>query len=121
MKTVEKKILPQFFKAVVQGMKTFEYRKDDDDIQEGDIIKLSEIDADTKEKTGKWIVFGVGTVLRHKDWGDIPEGFCVISLLPFVNQNLTSCFGNYQETKATDTEECKVGPFTNGCKVVLGK
>ena len=42
MKTVEKKILPEYYKAVCKGIKTFELRKDEDDIQSGDRLDLRE-------------------------------------------------------------------------------
>ena len=41
-KTVTKKILPKYFRDVLDGHKTFELRKDEDDIQPGDTIVLKE-------------------------------------------------------------------------------
>lgn len=42
MKEIWKKIDPEFFKDVVKGIKDFEIRKDEDDIQPGDILVLEE-------------------------------------------------------------------------------
>lgn len=42
MKIVEKKILPKWMVDVLTGIKTFEYRKDEDDIRNGDVIWLRE-------------------------------------------------------------------------------
>lgn len=39
-KLVEKKILPEFFDEVFYGNKKFEIRKDEDDIQVGDSLRL---------------------------------------------------------------------------------
>jgi len=60
--------------------KTFEYRKDEDNIQEGDVLWLREWDPDKQEYTGRSRLASVGTVLRHSDWEDVPDGFCIISL-----------------------------------------
>lgn len=46
MKTVNKKILPEYFSEVLKGTKTFELRKDEDEIQVGDIIVLNEWNGD---------------------------------------------------------------------------
>ena len=40
MKTVEKKILPKYFQAVREEKKNFELRKDEDDVQPGDVLIL---------------------------------------------------------------------------------
>ena len=43
---IEKKILPEYFKAVYHREKTFELRKDDSDYQVGDMLKLREWDGE---------------------------------------------------------------------------
>jgi|GEM_PF-720250 len=47
----ELKILPQYFKAVQDGSKTFEFRKDDRDFEVGDTLILKEWDYDLIYKT----------------------------------------------------------------------
>lgn len=45
-KIVEKKILPEYFNAVINGEKTFEIRKDEDNLQKGDALILREWDGE---------------------------------------------------------------------------
>ena len=52
MKKVEKKILSKWFDLVCSGDKTFEFRKDEDNIQEGDILILITRD---KAKAAGWL------------------------------------------------------------------
>lgn len=44
MKTVRKKILPEYFRSVRAREKNFELRKDEDNIQLGDLLVLQEWD-----------------------------------------------------------------------------
>ena len=44
--THELKILPQFFRAVLEGRKTFEVRKNDRPFAVGDVVNLHEYDPD---------------------------------------------------------------------------
>lgn len=56
MNQITKKILPEYFQAIVDGKKTFELRLNDFDIQEGDILILEEwttSDPLTRVKTGR--------------------------------------------------------------------
>ena len=71
MKTVEKKILPKHFQAVREEKKNFELRKDEDDVQPGDVLILMEWE--NGEYTGR-----IRYVLR-----DVPEyglmpGYCIM-------------------------------------------
>ncbi len=50
-KTVEKKILPEYFEAVIRDEKHFEIRKDEDNLHVGDAIILKEFDG--KNFTGR--------------------------------------------------------------------
>ncbi len=61
-KNIKKKILPQYFRDVSMGIKTFELRKDEDDVQPGDILDLLEWD---NGYTGRNIRCAVTYVLRH--------------------------------------------------------
>ena len=42
MKSIEKKILPKYFRAVRKEEKNFELRKDEDNVQPGDVLILME-------------------------------------------------------------------------------
>lgn len=92
MKKVEKKILSKWFDLVCSGDKTFEFRKDEDNIQEGDILILCEVD-ETRRYTGRFMPCLVGTVLRHSDWQDIPDGFCVISIKELITRDKAKAAG----------------------------
>ena len=80
MKTIPKKILPRYFEAVDRGEKTFELRKDEDDIQPGDVLELQEWNG--VKYTGRTATFRVGFVLRDGAAYGLMDGFCAISLLP---------------------------------------
>lgn len=56
MKTVTKKIDPEWFDAIVTGKKHFELRLVDFDIEEGDIIRLEEYTlGEDRKPTGRFI------------------------------------------------------------------
>ena len=65
-KIIEKKILPEYFNEVIHDSKKLEIRKDEDDLQIGDVVILKEWDGEkyTGRATGQNIVY----VLR-----DVPE------------------------------------------------
>lgn len=76
MKSIEKKILPKYFREVRKEEKNFELRKDEDDAQPGDVLILMEWEAG--EYTGRTEVRRIRYVLR-----DVPEyglmpGYCII-------------------------------------------
>lgn len=75
-KTVSKKILPCYYDAVVNGIKTFELRKDEDDIQEGDILTLREWDG--RQYTGRTANMLVKYVLRNVPEYGLMHGYCII-------------------------------------------
>lgn len=66
MKTVKKKIWPEYFDLVVSGKKKFEIRLADFDITEGDTLLLEEWNPQTKEYTGRSIAKKVGYVAKFK-------------------------------------------------------
>ena len=55
MAIVKKKILPEYFEAIVSGKKKFELRLNDFDIAQGDTMLLEEWDAQAKQYTGRSI------------------------------------------------------------------
>ncbi|MBP9759320.1 DUF3850 domain-containing protein [Candidatus Dojkabacteria bacterium] len=90
MKTITKKLHPEYFQQILDGKKKFEVRLNDFDIEEGDLLLLREWDPETKDYTGREITKTVGYVWKWKlehfekfwDRKDIDEkGLMVISLL----------------------------------------
>lgn len=66
MKTIKKKILSQYFEAILSGKKKYELRLNDFDIEEGDILLLEEWNSETKEYTGRSIEKKVSYVGKFK-------------------------------------------------------
>jgi len=78
MKIVEKKILPRYFNDVASGAKTFELRKDEDNIQPGDALSL--IEWQDGEFTGRCIHCIVTYVLRNCPEYGLMDGYCIIGI-----------------------------------------
>lgn len=76
MKTVEKKILPEYFDAVIRGAKNFEIRKDEDDIDPEDVIILKEWNG--TRYTGRETARRVEYVLRDAEEYGLMPGYCII-------------------------------------------
>lgn len=87
MKIVEKKILPRFYKGIVSQKKTFELRRDEDDIQVGDIIHLREWDGE--KYTGHQCKREVTYVLRDCAEYGLMDGYCIYGLQPRGWNNIT--------------------------------
>lgn len=66
MKRIEKKILREYFQAVLDGRKTYELRLNDFDIQEGDALVLKEWSKEEGKYTGREIEKIVGFVGQWK-------------------------------------------------------
>ena len=77
MKVVKKKILTKYFKAVRAREKNFEIRKDEDNIQIGDLIVLEEWD-DFYGYSGQVVRRYVKYVLRNAPEFGLKEGYCII-------------------------------------------
>lgn len=73
-----KKILPEYFAAVKNGTKTFELRKDEDNIQPGDELRLWEWDGE--RPTGRILIRTVTYVLRNCPEYGLMEGYCIIGM-----------------------------------------
>lgn len=73
---------PEAFYAVLDGSKTFEFRKNDRDYRRGDKVILHAWDPATEERVpgAPPIVADVGFVLHGPAFG-VAEGYCVFSLL----------------------------------------
>jgi len=74
MKTHELKILPQYFKNVASGLKTYEVRVNDRNFSIGDIVILQEWGPDTLY-TGLHLIYKIGYIL------DLGDSRIVFSLL----------------------------------------
>ncbi len=66
MKTIEKKVWPEYFQEILDGKKTFELRLSDFEIEEDDILFLREWDPKTKQYSGREIRKRVGYVGKWK-------------------------------------------------------
>ena len=77
-KVIEKKILPQYIYAVINGEKTFELRKDDDGIEVGDHVILREWTGENY--TGLSIEVEVTYVLRNVEQYGLMNGFCIFGI-----------------------------------------
>lgn len=64
MAIIKKKILPEYFDAIVSGKKKFELRSNDFDIAEGDTLLLEEWDPQVKQYTGRSVEKNVTYVLK---------------------------------------------------------
>jgi hypothetical protein len=73
------KTWPEPFSALVAGDKTFEFRKNDRDFKDGDVLVLAEFDPEKKEHSGRRI-FSEVTYIVHGPKFRIPKGFCIMSL-----------------------------------------
>ena len=79
MQVIEKKLLPEYFEAVLSGKKTFEIRKDEDKIRVGDVIRLKEWGYDGKY-TGRVTERVVTYILRNVPEYGLMPGYCIISI-----------------------------------------
>lgn len=83
MKLVEKKILPEYFVPVAKRLKTFELRKDEDDIQPGDELLLKEWDGE--QYTGRFVRKKVTYVLRDVPQYGLEKGYCIIGISDHIH------------------------------------
>ena len=87
MKTVKKKIWPEYFELVKAGKKKFEARVADFKIREGDTLVLEEWDPKKKKYTGRKLKRKVKYILKFKldDFGQKKlierKGMYVIQIL----------------------------------------
>lgn len=79
-KTIEKKILPEYFQAVRNREKTFEIRKDDSDYQVGDMLRLREYDGE--KYTGNVVIRQITYILRDCPEYGLQPGYCILSIQP---------------------------------------
>lgn len=77
MKEICKKVRPEYYKALCDGSKPFEIRKDEDNVEVGDILILEEWDGDY---TGYTLKRKVSYVLRNTPRFGLKKGYCIIGL-----------------------------------------
>lgn len=75
-KAVEKKILPEYFRSVVNGTKKFEIREDEDGLQICDVIILREWDGE--KYTGREIKKDIDYVLRNVPEYGLMPGYVIL-------------------------------------------
>ena len=79
-KTIEKKILPEYFSRVVKEEKTFELREDDTDYEVGDALSLREWDGE--KYTGNVVTRLITYILRDCPEHGLMPGYCILGLQP---------------------------------------
>lgn len=99
MKNIKKKILPRYFRDVLMGNKTFELRKDEDDVRPGDVLDLLEWDREAY--TGRNMRCLVTYVLRDCPEYGLMDGYCIIGIQPVGEVVATE---NYTEYHLLDPE-----------------
>lgn len=107
----ELKILPKYFKAVKEGTKTFEIRKNDRGFKVGDTLLLKEYEQDYtignsfQGYTGQEITKEITYILEGGQYG-LEEGYCIASLksngIILRNIDLTGIDVNEQHLKTIE-------------------
>lgn len=64
------KILPEYFKAIMKGDKTFEIRKNDRCFQVGDVLRLRSHDPRKNEYTGEFVEVVVSYMSTYAQFPD---------------------------------------------------
>lgn len=67
------------FQAVLDGVKNFEFRKNDRGFKVGDFLHLREIDFE-KNYTGRMVFAEVTYILNESENYGVPQGYCVMSI-----------------------------------------
>lgn len=85
MKEIRKKVSPEFFGDIKKGIKNFEIRKDEDDVQPGDFLILEEYIIGNYPPfscryTGQSVYRKVDYVLRNRSDLGLMEGYCIIGM-----------------------------------------
>lgn len=84
MKHHDLKILPRYYKAVSDGLKTYEVRLNDRNFEEGDTVTLKEYDKEKEEYTGCQLDFKIGTVVHLKYFFHNDNKYVIFSLVADV-------------------------------------
>lgn len=99
------KIIPKYFKEIVDGNKNFEVRKNDRNYKIGDTLILKEYDPIKKNFTGNSAKTTVIYILKDKDFPiGIKEGYCIMGIHLQNRIGFIKCFDEY-ETDNLKTEK----------------
>jgi hypothetical protein len=79
MKTHELKCWPEFFSLIVNGIKTFDLRRDDRGYEVGDLLVLREYDQ-VSQRYNRDHTVRVDYILR--DFAGLMPGYCILSIKP---------------------------------------
>lgn len=79
MKIHRIKIKAEYFKEILDGMKTFELRKNDRDYQRGDLVEFSVILKDGQILKSK-VLYVITYVLKDVPEYGLADGFCIFSI-----------------------------------------
>lgn len=76
------KTWPEYFKAIVDGTKTFEIRKEDRPFKVGDVLLLQEYRAGTKGRgyTGEEVSMYITYILRDAAGFGLHDGYIIMGL-----------------------------------------
>lgn len=77
MKTIRKKILTEYFQDILKGNKKFELIRDEDNLEVGDTVILSEWNGISF--TGQSIEVEISYIIRNKEEYGLKPGYCVFS------------------------------------------
>lgn len=72
---IQIKIAPQYYNAVLSGIKTFEIREDDRNYKVGDIVCLNEWDGG--DYTGRYMKKTITYILRDAEEYGLKPGYCI--------------------------------------------
>ena len=105
------KQLPEYFAPVIEGIKTFEVRKNDRPFQVGDLLALNEWDAEIERYTGRSCLVLIDYILNDEAY--CKEGYVVLGIKPceVAKYNYVTRFefvenrGTYKVPLATDVDE----------------
>ncbi len=127
MKVINKKILSKYFEDINKS-KFFEIRKDDDNIQIGDVVKFMEWDGENY--TGMYCAVKVIYVLRNVPEYGLKDGYCIFCWGEKPRKMCVDYFGiacidgtcpianidEYIERDYDVVRECYDCPYYRGCE-----
>lgn len=100
-KTHNLKCWPDVFQLMLDGKKTFEYRKNDRDYQEGDTLHEREWDPQDEEYSGRFFDVDVLLVIDGGQFG-IPVDYCIMQ----TSRPLTDLAAHDAAVRAEERAKC---------------